>query len=121
MVEGQLHGAVAQGAGQVLGEHAVYDEHTGQMLTATFLDYFMPRAGLIPFIREADHPTASQVSPLGAKGMGESGCTASIPALVEAVMDALRPLGVAPLEMPLTPLKIWQALQTAREQRRVGR
>jgi carbon-monoxide dehydrogenase large subunit len=121
VVEGQLHGAVAQGVGQVLGEHAVYEEHTGQMLTATFLDYFMPRAGLIPFIREADHPTASQVSPLGAKGMGESGCTASIPALVEAVMDALRPLGVVPLEMPLTPLKIWQALQTARERRPAGR
>ena len=114
VVEGQIHGAVAQGAGQVFGEHAVYDATSGQMLTATFLDYFMPRAGLLPPIRELDCPTPSKVSPLGAKGMGESGCTASIPALVEAVMDALRPLGVAPLEMPLTPLKVWKAIQAAK-------
>jgi carbon-monoxide dehydrogenase large subunit len=111
VVEGQVHGAVAQGAGQVLGEHAVYDRVSGQMLSATFLDYFMPRAGLIPAIREIDHPTPTKVGPLGAKGMGEAGCTASIPALVEAIMDALRPLGVEPLQMPLTPLKIWTAIQ----------
>ena len=117
VVEGQVHGAVAQGAGQVFGEHAIYDPQTGQMLTATFLDYFMPRAGMLPRIRELDCPTASKVSPLGAKGMGESGCTASLPALVEAVMDALRPLGVAPLEMPLTPLKIWSAIQSAKVRR----
>jgi carbon-monoxide dehydrogenase large subunit len=113
VVEGQLHGAVAQGAGQVFGEHAEYDPVSGQLLTATFLDYFMPRAGMLPPIAEVAHATASSVSPLGAKGMGESGCTASIPALVEAVMDALRPLGVAPLDMPLTPLKIWESIHAA--------
>lgn len=121
VVEGQVHGAVAQGAGQVFGEHAIYDPQDGQMLTASFLDYFMPRAGLLPAIREIDCPTPSQVSPLGAKGMGESGCTASLPALVEAVMDALRPLGVEPLEMPLTPLKIWMAIQAARARKGVAR
>lgn len=123
VVEGQIHGAVAQGAGQVFGEHAVYDHLTGQMLTATFLDYVMPRAGMIPAIHEIDHATPSKVSPLGAKGMGESGCTASIPALVEAVMDALRPLGVKPLDMPLTPLKVWQALQRGKrnDRRRAAR
>ena len=114
VVEGQIHGAVAQGAGQVFGEHAIYDSKNGQMMTATFLDYFMPRAGFLPPIRELDCPTLSNVSPLGAKGMGESGCTASLPALVEAVMDALRPLGVEPLEMPLTPLKVWSAIQAAK-------
>ena len=118
VVEGQIHGAVAQGAGQVFGEHAIYDAASGQMLTASFLDYFMPRAGFLPPIRELDVPTPSKVSPLGAKGMGESGCTASIPALVEAVMDALRPLGVEPLEMPLTPLKVWNAIRSAKERRR---
>lgn len=114
VVEGQLHGALAQGAGQVFGEHARYDAASGQMLAATFLDYFMPRAGMLPPIRESMHGTPSRVGPLGAKGMGESGCTASIPALVEAVMDALRPLGVKPLDMPLSPLKIWTAIDTAR-------
>ena len=118
VVEGQVHGAVAQGAGQVFGEHAIYDAQNGQMLTASFLDYFMPRAGLLPPIREVDCPTPSKVGPLGAKGMGESGCTASIPALVEAVMDALRPLGVEPLEMPLTPLKIWSAIESAKRRTR---
>jgi len=117
VVEGQLHGALAQGAGQVFGEHAVYDAASGQMLTASFLDYFMPRAGMLPQIREVEHPTPTRTGPLGAKGMGESGCTASIPALVEAVMDALRPMGVAPLEMPLTSLKVWTALREARSKR----
>jgi len=113
VVEGQLHGALAQGAGQVFGEHAVYEATSGQMLTASFLDYYMPRAGMLPEVREVEHPTPTRTGPLGAKGMGESGCTASIPALVEAVMDALRPMGVGPLEMPLTPRKIWAAMQAA--------
>ena len=110
IVEGQIHGALAQGAGQVFGEHAVYDPESGQLLTGSFLDYFMPRAGLLPEIQLAECPTPSQVSPLGVKGVGESGCTASIPALVEAVLDALRPFGITRLDMPLTSVKIWSAL-----------
>jgi aerobic carbon-monoxide dehydrogenase large subunit len=114
IVEGQMHGAVAQGAGQVFGEHAVYDPDSGQLLTASFSDYYMPRAGLIPDIRMAEHPTATRVNPLGIKGMGESGCTASLPALTNAVVDALRPFGVHHLDMPLTASKIWSAIASSR-------
>jgi carbon-monoxide dehydrogenase large subunit len=113
VVEGQLHGGVVQGAGQVFGEHVVYDPDTGQPLTASFQDYYMPRAGLLPGIRGAEHPTPSTVSPLGVKGMGESGCTASLPALVGAVLEALRPCGVTHLDMPLTPSKVWAAIHHA--------
>ncbi|MGQ0751963.1 MAG: xanthine dehydrogenase family protein molybdopterin-binding subunit [Betaproteobacteria bacterium] len=110
VVEGQLHGGVVQGAGQVFGEQIVYDPESGQSLTASFMDYYMPRAGLIPDIRGEEHPTPSKVSPLGVKGVGESGCTASIPVLVGAVLDALRPLGVKSLDMPLSPVRVWRAI-----------
>src|SRR4029078_1777311 len=102
IVEGQLHGGVVQGAGQVFGEKVIYDPETGQPLTATFMDYYMPRAGIIPDIRGEEHPTESKVSPLGVKGVGESGCTASIPVLVGSVLDAVRPVGVEKLDMPFT-------------------
>ena len=114
IVEGQMHGAIAQGAGQVFGEHAVYEAETGQLLTATFSDYYMPRSDLLPDIKMAEHPTASRVNPLGIKGMGESGCTASLGALVNAVLDAVRPLGIEHLDMPLTPAKLWGAISAAR-------
>jgi carbon-monoxide dehydrogenase large subunit len=114
VVEGQMHGALAQGAGQVFGEHAIYDRETGQLVTATFSDYYMPRAGLLPDIEMAEHVTASRVNPLGIKGMGESGCTASLPALVNAVVDAVRPLGIQHLDMPLTPAKVWAAIAAKR-------
>ena len=114
IVEGQMHGALAQGAGQVFGEHAFYDRETGQLLTASFSDYFMPRAGMLPEIVMAEHPTASRVNPLGIKGMGESGCTASLPALVNAVVDALRPFGIHHIDMPLTPSRVWTAITAAR-------
>ncbi len=111
IVEGQLHGGVVQGAGQVFGEHIVYDQTSGQSLTASFMDYYMPRAGLLRELRGEEHPTTSKVSPLGVKGMGESGCTASIPSLVDAVIDALRPVGVKQLDMPLTASKLWRAMR----------
>ncbi len=114
IVEGQLHGGVAMGAGQILGEHVVYDHGTGQLLTGSFMDYTMPRAGLVRAIRCEEHPTPSQVSPLGVKGVGESGCTGSLPAVANAVMDALRPLGIGHLDMPLTPAKLWHAIHSAK-------
>jgi carbon-monoxide dehydrogenase large subunit len=114
IVEGQLHGGVVQGAGQVFGEHIIYDRESGQPLTASFMDYCMPRAGILRELRGEEHPTPSKVSPLGVKGVGESGCTASLPVLVGAVLDALRPLGVTHLDMPLTPSKLWHAMQAAK-------
>jgi carbon-monoxide dehydrogenase large subunit len=114
VVAGQLHGGVVQGVGQVFGERVVYDTASGQMLTASFMDYVMPRAGIIRGIRGAEHPTVSKVSPLGVKGMGESGCTASLPAATNAVIDALRPLGIDRLDMPLTPATVWRAIQSAK-------
>ena len=114
IVEGQLHGGVVQGAGQVFGEQIVYDPKSGQPLTASFMDYIMPRAGLVPELRGEEHATTSKVSPLGVKGVGESGCTASIPSLVNATMDALRTVGVKHLDMPMTPSRLWHAMQGAR-------
>jgi len=115
IVEGQLHGGVAMGAGQIFGEQVVYDRDTGQLMTGSFSDYFMPRAGMVPAIRGAEHPTPSKVSPLGVKGVGESGCTGSIPAIANAMANALRPLGIGHLEMPLTPAKVWHAIHAARK------
>jgi aerobic carbon-monoxide dehydrogenase large subunit len=116
IVEGQVHGAVAQGAGQIFGEQVVYDRETGQLLTGSFMDYCMPHAGLIPAIRMQDAPLPSANNALGVKGVGESGCTASMPSLTNAVIDALRPLGVQHLDMPLTPAKVWHAIKSAKKQ-----
>jgi carbon-monoxide dehydrogenase large subunit len=114
IVEGQVHGGLVQGAGQVFSEAAVYDRDSGQLLTGSFMDYAMPRAGIMPVPRLVEHPVPTQLNPLGAKGVGEAGVTGSLPALMNAVVDALRPAGVRQFEMPATPLRIWQALQTAR-------
>jgi len=113
IVEGQVQGAVAQGAGQVFGEHIVYDRETGQLLTGSFMDYVMPRAGLVREIRMSEHPTKSTLSPLGVKGVGEAGCTASLGALANAVHDAMKPLGIGALDMPLTPAKLWKVIAGA--------
>ncbi|MBX3650349.1 MAG: xanthine dehydrogenase family protein molybdopterin-binding subunit [Burkholderiales bacterium] len=115
IVEGQMHGAVAQGWGQIFGENIVYDPETGQMLSGSFMDYTMPKAGWIKDITIAEHTTFGTISPLGVKGMGESGCTASLAALTNAMMNALRPLGVPPLDMPLTAHKVWQAITAAKK------
>jgi carbon-monoxide dehydrogenase large subunit len=114
IVEGQVHGGLVQGAGQVFSELAVYDRDSGQLLTGSFMDYAMPRAGSMPLPRLVEHPVPTQLNPLGAKGVGEAGVTGSLPALMNAVADALRQAGVPHFEMPATPLRVWQALQTAR-------
>ncbi|MEX2297717.1 MAG: xanthine dehydrogenase family protein molybdopterin-binding subunit, partial [Dongiaceae bacterium] len=114
IVEGQAHGSLAQGIGQVLLEHTVYDD-SGQLLTASFLDYAMPRADDLPSFRiETVAGIPSLGNALGAKGAGELGCVAAPPALMAAILDALRPLGVRDLDMPATPERVWRAIQAAR-------
>lgn len=109
IVEGQLHGGIAQGLGQVLGEHVVYDED-GQLLTGSFMDYRMPRADDLPEIRLAHHVAPCTTNPLGAKGAGESGVAGAIPSGVNAILDALSSRGVTHLDLPLSPARVWAAL-----------
>jgi len=115
LVEGQVHGGVMQGAGQVFGERAVYDPGTAQLLTGSFIDYVMPRAGWLTHIEVHDHPVPTPTNALGAKGVGEAGCSGSLPTLVNATIDALRPLGITHLDMPLTPPKLWAAIQAVKK------
>lgn len=113
LVEGQLHGGIAQGLGQVLGEHCIYDADTGQLLTGTFMDYPMPRASDQPAALVLDeHNVPSPTNPLGAKGVGEAGTVGAIPALANAVIDALRPLGIHRLDFPYTPARLWTAIRS---------
>ncbi|MFN0159667.1 MAG: xanthine dehydrogenase family protein molybdopterin-binding subunit [Burkholderiales bacterium] len=110
LVEAQLHGGIAQGAGQVFGEHAAYDRASGQLLSGSFMDYVMPRAGLLPAIETIEHCVPSPTNVLGAKGTGEAGTTGALPVLMNAIVDALRARGIAHLDMPATPARVWQAL-----------
>jgi carbon-monoxide dehydrogenase large subunit len=110
VVEGQMHGGLAQGAGQVFGEVAVYDRDSGQLLTGSFMDYPMPRAGILNHLTIQDHPVPTSINSLGAKGVGEAGVTGSLPTLMNAVMDALRTRGVSHFDMPASPQRIWAAL-----------
>jgi carbon-monoxide dehydrogenase large subunit len=102
-----------QGIGQIFGEHCVYDRE-GQLLTGTFMDYFMPRADHLPAISLYDRSNPSPSNPLGVKGAGEAGTTGAIPSVANAVMDALAPLGISSLEMPYTPHRIWAAIEDRR-------
>ena len=109
IVEGQIHGGIAQGLGQVLGEHVVYDEH-GQLLTASFMDYMLPRADDLPALRVGHHGVPCTTNPLGVKGAGESGVAGALPSAVNAVLDALAGRGVRELDMPMSPVRVWAAL-----------
>ena len=113
LVEGQLHGGISQGIGQVLAEHCVYDA-SGQLLTGSFMDYAMPRPEMLESVQLYDHSVPSPSNPLGAKGAGEAGTTGAIPALANAVIDALRPLGIHHLDFPYSPARIWEAIAKAR-------
>ncbi len=110
LVEGQVQGGVAQGLGQAMGEHALFDEESGQPINASFLDYWMPRADAMPAIDFSTLNTPCATNSLGVKGCGEAGTVGAAPVLVSAVLDALRPFGISHLDMPLTPLKIWRAI-----------
>jgi carbon-monoxide dehydrogenase large subunit len=112
-VEAQLHGGLVQGIGQILGEHCVYDRDTGQLLTGTFMDYYMPRADCLPTLSLHDRSIPSPSNPLGAKGAGEAGTTGAIPTIANAVIDALAPLGIHHLDTPYTPQRVWAAIQAA--------
>ena len=114
MVDGQVHGGVAQGLGQALMEHSVYDPVSGQLVSGSFMDYAMPRAGDLADIRLDRSPTPCRNNPLGLKGCGEAGAIAAPPAILNALMDALAPLGVGHLDMPATPQAIWRAIRAAR-------
>ena len=110
IVEGQVHGGVVQGIGQALWEHAIYDDN-GQLVTGSMTDYALPRAHLLPNIESLSTVTPSPHNPLGVKGVGETGSIASTVTVYNAVIDALRPLGVTRIDMPLTPEKVWQAIR----------
>jgi aerobic carbon-monoxide dehydrogenase large subunit len=113
LVEGQIQGGVVQGLGQVLLEGAVYDAE-GQLVTGSFMDYAMPRALDAPMIEVANHPVPTKTNPIGAKGCGEAGASGGLPAVANAVIDALSEYGIRHLEMPMTPARIWQAIQDAK-------
>ena len=113
IVEGQVHGGIAQGVGQALWEGAVYDDD-GQLLTGSLMDYAVPKAAYFPKFELAMTETPTSVNPLGVKGIGETGTIASTPAVYNAVADALAPLGVEKLNMPLTPERVWRAIRDAR-------
>ncbi|HEY1287492.1 MAG TPA: xanthine dehydrogenase family protein molybdopterin-binding subunit [Burkholderiales bacterium] len=117
LVEGQLHGGIVQGIGQALAEHVVYDAG-GQLLTGSFMDYAMPRSDILGEVKLYDRSVPSPTNPLGVKGTGEAGTTGAIPAVANAVMDALRPLGIDRLDFPYSPARVWQAIAAARNKGR---
>jgi carbon-monoxide dehydrogenase large subunit len=110
---GQIHGGVAQGVGQALMEEVVYDRESGQLLTASFMEYAMPRADTLPDVVIGSNPVPTALNPLGAKGAGEAGTVGALPAVMNAVIDALAPLGIRHLDMPATPERVWRAIQNA--------
>ncbi|MBB4373398.1 carbon-monoxide dehydrogenase large subunit [Bradyrhizobium sp. cir1] len=115
LVAGQLHGGVVQGIGQALMEHIRYDE-SGQPITGSLMDYALPRAEDVPFMTVGDHPVPATTNPLGSKGCGEAGCAGSLSTVVNAVLDALSDYGIKHIDMPLTPERVWRAIQDAKGQ-----
>ncbi|GFZ96924.1 carbon monoxide dehydrogenase [Elstera cyanobacteriorum] len=113
MLAGQVHGGIAQGAGQALIEEAAYDPESGQLLTGSFMDYGMPRADLLPQIEFHLRNVPCTTNPLGIKGAGEAGAIGAPPAVINALIEALRPYGITHIDMPATPHKIWRAIQAA--------
>jgi len=113
LVEGQVHGGIAQGVGQVLGEHAAYDPVTGQLLCGSYMDYWLPRADDFPELTVIDRPVLTSTNLLGVKGVGEAGTSGGLSSVSNAVLDALRARGVRHVDMPLTPRRVWEALQAA--------
>jgi aerobic carbon-monoxide dehydrogenase large subunit len=112
-LEGQIHGGVAQGVGQAFSEQLVYDKDSGQLLTGSFMDYGMPRADDMCSFEMEENPVPTKTNPLGVKGAGEAGNVGALGAIMNAVVDALSPLGITHIDMPATPEKVWQAIRAA--------
>jgi carbon-monoxide dehydrogenase large subunit len=111
LLEGQVHGGIVQGIGQALLEQAVYDPESGQLLSGSFMDYAMPRAGDIPSFAFSTHNVPSTANPLGVKGAGEAGAVGAPPAVINAIVDVLhRRVGLRHIDMPATPRRVWEAL-----------
>jgi aerobic carbon-monoxide dehydrogenase large subunit len=118
LVKGQIHGGIVQGLGQGLAEVLTYEASTGQLLSGSLMDYALPRADELPLFEVDSHEVPTRVNPLGAKGVGEAGTVGALPALLNAVNDALAPLGVRHLDMPVTPDRVWRAIREANPARR---
>jgi carbon-monoxide dehydrogenase large subunit len=110
VIEGQVHGAIAQGLGQALKERVVYEASTGQLLTGSFMDYGLPRADEVPALDVTFNEIPCTTNPLGTKGSGEAGAIAGFPAIINAVLDALSPLGVRDFDGPATPENVWRRI-----------
>ncbi|MCX7363506.1 MAG: molybdopterin-dependent oxidoreductase, partial [Alphaproteobacteria bacterium] len=113
-LKGQIHGGVAQGIGQILCEQVIWDRESGQLMTASFLDYAMPHAMMIPYMEVKSNPVPTKFNPLGAKGAGEAGTVGAMPVVMNAIMDALAPLGVSDVLMPATAQNVWRAIEAAK-------
>jgi carbon-monoxide dehydrogenase large subunit len=107
---GQLHGGIAQGVGQIALENVVWDRESGQLVSGSFMDYAMPRADDLPSFEMEINEVPTATNPMGVKGAGEAGCVGAMPALMNAIVDALRPLGVTTFDMPATPERLWRAM-----------
>ncbi|HJS38715.1 MAG TPA: molybdopterin cofactor-binding domain-containing protein, partial [Burkholderiales bacterium] len=110
-LKGQVQGGVVQGLGQILMERMAYDRESGQLLTASFMDYAMPRAADLCAIEVGNHPVPTALNPLGVKGAGEAGTVGALAACMNAIVDALAPRGVREMDMPATPEAVWRALK----------
>jgi carbon-monoxide dehydrogenase large subunit len=113
LVDGQTHGGVVQGIGQALMENTVYDED-GQLLTGSYMDYAMPRAHDAPAVVTENHPVPATSNPLGTKGCGEAGCAGALTSVMNAIADALADCGIRHIDMPASPARVWQAIETAK-------
>jgi carbon-monoxide dehydrogenase large subunit len=113
LLAGQVHGGTAQGVGQALFEHTVYDPESGQLLSASFMDYCVPRASDFPMIGFDTNNVPCKTNPMGFKGAGEAGAIGSPPAVINAIVDALSEFGITHIDMPATPLRVWEAIQRA--------
>ena len=108
---GQLHGGIVQGVGQAMLENVVWDRNSGQLVSGSFMDYTMPRADDLPSFEMEINEVPTSTNPMGVKGAGEAGCVGALPAVMNAIVDALRPLGVTTLDMPATTERVWRAMQ----------